>query len=176
MSYLYAVIKYFTILGTLSKAALVQGRCKKHGVPVEDARTLKFNEMCGHIEHELPKSYKVASIIALRPLLLLFIIGSFILVPASIQIFYVGDLSVFNFLLLWVGISLWTNLFPSVENALNVKHLSGNKKFRNFIGSILVFGAKLERTGLSLVTSLLAAAALPQVIKLIAPALYKLFS
>ena len=53
MNILYVITRFITFPGALVRAMWEHLVCKICGVPVEDNRTFRNNEMCSHIEHEL---------------------------------------------------------------------------------------------------------------------------
>ena len=165
MTTLYVIIKYFTIVGTFTKAFFEHLSCRIYEVLIEDGRYLAPTEMCGHVEHfNLILGLVFTSVGALNVLHL----GEFF--TAS------GKINILNYVFLWLGISFLTNLFPQMEDALTLKELIYNKETNLFVKiiaapifAILYCGAKLERYGLTLITSILFAFVLPSIYGLFLP-------
>ena len=57
MTTLYIITKYLTFPGALVRGFFEQLVCRICGIPVEDNRIVRRDELSGHIEHELfPKA------------------------------------------------------------------------------------------------------------------------
>ena len=55
MRIVYIIGKYLTLPGAFLRAFWEQLTCLLLGIPVENTGYLRADEMCGHIEHILPK-------------------------------------------------------------------------------------------------------------------------
>ena len=147
---------------------------------VEDARYFQANELCGHVEHEfMPSKANVFDLFS--PFLPNLVLGLLIVIPASVHVMKLQQFNnIFYLLMLWLGISLLTSLFPLVEDALAMwESFYGAGNEANLAAKILLFpiiavlvaGAYLERWGITLVTSIAAAWFLPELLSPIAGAL-----
>lgn len=172
MELIYKIIKYITFPGAVYKAFLEHLTCKLYEVPVEDIRILQPNELCGHIEHELTKGRKSFGICFL-PFILSLLSGLIIITPAALSIIYIGNYNLISFFLLYFGISVLTNMFPLMEDAyamwesLYGKDSTARKSSKILLAIpalILYVGALLENFGITFITSIAFALALPQII------------
>jgi len=85
------------------------------------------------------------------------------------MVFYAGAVNAMSVILLILGISFYSNLFPSIEDALALKDNLYGKNGKNLFVKIIlapftavvIFGAYIERYSVSILTSIAAAAAFP---------------
>lgn len=165
MTVIYLLSKILTFPGTLLHALWEHIMCRAYKNPVEDARYFRMNEMCGHVEHEFIGGRKNNFWFCFVPFLLQLALGMGLLVPMSIRVIKLGDWNVFHLVLLWLGISLLSNMFPLVEDAMQLWDVFYGENGASlpvkillfpFIG-VLVAGAHLERFGITVLTSVAAA-------------------
>ncbi len=203
MKLIYVITKILTFPGALTKALFEQIMCRIFRCPVEDNRYLRTDEMCGHIEHELikgpVKSYMFCFIPGLLNFLLACAVGIFPLVnilnlgnysgfisfPAELiqsltnpEVIEVPTLTldfILPFFFAWVSVSLLTNLFPIIEDAVVMKEqykkLNVALKIIFFPGYIVMLaGSRLEKYGITfllLIALTVAAAICPIYIPLV---------
>ena len=167
MIYLYAILKYLTFPGSIIRATIEHTNCRKFGIPIEDDNPLRFDDLCGHVEHELPKDLTAAARIVLRPFIFNLVVGFFILFYAAVAVFMAGDFSLVDLFLLWLGISLWSNVFPSLEVGSYYLYLarSQGKGISKAIAGFMRVGAALDTWCLSLPLALVFAYILPIIFK-----------
>lgn len=175
MTTVYVIVKYITIAGTFLKAFFEHITCRVYEVLVEDGRYLPATEMCGHIEHEFIKTRKVSFGVCFFPFLFNLILGLIFTSLGSMNVYFLGEFyfksgfpHLLNFFYLYLGISLLTNLFPQMEDALTLKELIYNKDTNLFIKiiaapvfAILYCGVVLEKYGITFITSILFSFVLP---------------
>lgn len=170
------IAKCITFPGALVQALWEHILCRVYEVPVEDARYLRGDELCGHVEHEMPQSAAKRFFLCFVPFLFNLILGVVFAFPAAASIFWAGQYTqaegLANILMLWLGVSFLTNLFPSVEDALALWdafykrdggiHMIG-KVLLAPITAVLFAGAYLAKYGAALLTAILTAVFLPYV-------------
>ena len=93
MKLIYVYVKIFTFPGALTKALFEQIACRMFGVPVEDNRYLRTDEMCGHVEHELIHTPLESYLFCLIPGLLNFLLAVMLGVIPFVNIFLLGNYS-----------------------------------------------------------------------------------
>ena len=93
MKLIYVYVKIFTFPGALTKALFEQIACRMYGVPVEDNRYLRTDEMCGHVEHELIHKPVESYLFCLIPGLLNFLLAVMLGVIPFVNIFLLGNYS-----------------------------------------------------------------------------------
>ena len=159
MTFIYTVIKYVTFPGAYIRCFFEQILLRITKTPVEDSRYIRDDEMSGHIEHELIKSPCSALFTALIPCLINICGAAFLAVcslffsPSSVA----GR--IFSGLSLWFAVSLLSNCFPTVEDALNMAHRiykEGNifeKILFSPFFAVLFVGAYLEKYSLTFAVS-----------------------
>lgn len=164
MTTLYIITRFLTFPGALLRGFFEQVICRIHKIPVEDNRYLRNDELCSHIEHEfMPKTWG-AFAICFVPLLLQLVLGFFVSITAAMNLLYLGafswPVSLIDVVCLWVGVSLATNCFPSIENVMNLfdKLYHGNANILQKIiftpGALVCYaGAYLERYCITFLTS-----------------------
>lgn len=160
MTALYIASKILTFPGAYIKGFWEQLTCKLLGLPVEIPGYLRIDEACGHVEHALPKKAWAAYLISTGPAFMNFNIGLWIFLAGFLNLCYMGVTpsdSVAFFIaylvMTYVGVSMLCNVFPLVEDAMNLFDLLYKQKKCNIIGRIFAFiptvityvGAYLER-------------------------------
>lgn len=176
MSIINLIVKIITFFGAAFRATVEQLACRKRKLIIEDVSFFTPGKLCGHVAHEMPRTKKDASALCLRPFFVNLILGLMILIPSSISLFFLENYKITIFVLYWIGISLWTNLFPSpldtsAYKAFAATSLKGGSKF---MSGLLHFGAKVESTGVTLLTSIAASFVIAQLARLILPLFYSL--
>ena len=182
MTVFYVLSKILTFPGALTKALFEQIMCRIFKCPVEDNRYLRTDKMCGHIEHEAIKSPVKSYLFCFIPGLLNFLLGCTIGLFPLVNILNLGNYSGFVvfpqelsqsvqnpemletpaktldlaiiFFFAWVSISLLSNLFPIIKDAVIMKEQYKNLPtalkiifFPGYIG--MQVGARLEKFGLT---------------------------
>lgn len=179
MTVIYVITKVLTFPGALTKALFEQIMCRIFRCPVEDNRYFRTDEMCGHIEHELINrpvasfmfcflpgllNFQLALTLCMFPLINISLLGNYsgfiassalstiITEPAMVQTL---DF-ILPFFFAWLCISLLSNLFPIIEDAVVMKE-QYNKlhialKILFFPGYIVMrIGARLEKYGITFI-------------------------
>lgn len=169
MGIIYYIIKIITWPGTLLKAFMEQITCRVYDIPVEYAKYMQKNELCGHIEHMLAP-HKGSFGICFLPHIVSLICGFIFVLSSSINIVYLGKFNFFSWIFIYLGISCLTNCLPLLEDAIHMwDNLYGSESKAKMISKILLapfaavmyIGARLEKYGLTLITSIAFAYALP---------------
>lgn len=178
MRILYVIVKALTIPGTILHAFWEHILCRRFHCAVEDARYFQASELCGHVEHEFMPTRAKRFLICFLPFLFNLILGLLIVIPASVHVIKLQQYTnILYLLMLWLGVSLLTSLFPLVEDAFALwESFYGAGSDANLavkillfpINAILVAGAFLERWGITLLTSIAAAWFLPELLSPIA--------
>lgn len=164
MRTLYVIGKYITFPGAFLRAFWEQVTCLLLGLPVEHAGYLRANEMCGHIEHILPKKAAAAYFSATAPGVMGLITGLPLTVFALVNLRILGvapadsaALFIVYILVLYTGVSVMCCLHPQFEVAQNLWDITLEKlrsdSAKSKIGGIFMFlpalftyiGAILER-------------------------------
>lgn len=182
MRIIYIIVKTLTIPGAILHGFFEHMSCRWTKVLVDDARTVQFNEMLGHIDHELIKRKGASFDICFIPFFFNFALGFLALTHGATTICYFGRFdSWFAWLCLYLGISLCANLFPQIEDVMMLKEnffINNDKKLSKILVApfyaIFFVGARLEKWGLSLLTSVAFAIAVPYILGIFVPALYNL--
>ncbi len=121
MTALYCVTRYLTFFGTELRTFYEHIMCRIFKIPVEDSRSFKNSELCGHIEHELTENTKQSFLLCFVPFVLNFILGNAALFGGSYLLFYGRIFCLEAVLTFWLGLSLLSNCAPSFEDALSLK-------------------------------------------------------
>jgi len=169
----YVISKLLTAPAALLKAFWEHCLLKLMKEPVEGTAYLRRNELCGHTEHRLLSGVGRNALFCLIPGLLNFIFALPLLAVSAVNLFWLGigvrdiqtglvtPLFFMYVLFFYIGVSLWCNLFPLYEDAVNFSHEAANaaglKKALLPLAASIRAGAFLERYGLNL---LIAAAAI----------------
>lgn len=155
MTALYIITRYVTFPGAFIRCFYEHIMLKITKTPVEDDRYIRDDEMSSHIEHELIKGPTAAFFTALIPCLLC-LWGALLMAMCPV-VFRPTSVAgtVFTGLSVWFAVSLLSNCFPSVEDALNLAdriYRKGNL-FQKIIFApffaVLFVGAYAERYSVS---------------------------
>lgn len=180
MRTIYIIVKILTLPGAILHAFFEHMSCRWTKVIVDDARTVQFNEMLGHIDHELIKRKGASFDICFIPFFFNLVLGFLLLMNGATTIYYFAKFNnAFAWICLYLGISLCANLFPQIEDVMMLKE-NFFQKGENKIAKILVapfyaifwLGARLEQCGLTLITSIAFSVAVPTILGWFVPALY----
>ncbi len=164
MRVLYVIGKYITFPGAFIRAFWEHLTCLLLSLPVEHKGYLRANEMCGHIEHLLPKKAAAAYFAATAPGVMCLIAGLPLTVFGFINLRILGVapadsvwLFILYILILYTGISIMCCLHPQFEVAQNLWDITlaklSSKEAKSKVGGIFMFlpalctyiGAILER-------------------------------
>lgn len=146
MTALYIASKILTFPGAYIKGFWEHLTCKILGLPVEIPGYLRIDEACGHVEHTLAVKGFSAYLMATGPAFMNFNAGIWIFFAGYTSLDYMGitpydsvGLFVFYILMTYVGVSMLCNVFPLVEDAMNLYDLLYLQKKGNAIGRILAY-------------------------------------
>lgn len=164
MRVLYVIGKYITLPGAFLRAFWEHLTCLLLGLPVENTGYLRADEMCGHIEHLLPKKAVGAYFSATAPGIMGLITGLPLTIFGIINLRILGvapvdsvQLFIVYILILYVGVSVMCCLHPQFEVAQNLWDITLEKlradETKSKVGGIFMFlpalftyvGATLER-------------------------------
>ncbi len=166
MTALYIASKILTFPGAYLRGFWEHLTCKILGLPVEVPGYLRIDEACGHVEHGLAKKGFASYLMATGPGFMNLVTGFPIFLAGYINLCLLSvrpsdsvGLFIFYVLLTYVGISLLCNLFPLVEDAMNLHDVAFSQKKMNVVGRILAFipsvitsvGARLEKYGIPVI-------------------------
>ena len=146
MTALYIASKILTFPGAYIKCFWEHLTCKILGLPVEAPGYLRLDEACGHVEHALASKGGAAYLMATGPAFMNFNAGLWIFLAGFVNLRYMGityydsmGLFVSYILMTYVGVSMLCNVFPLVEDAMNLQDLLYRQKKGNFLGRILAY-------------------------------------
>ncbi len=182
MSIIYIIVKILTLPGAVTHAFFEHMVCRSAKVIVEDERTVQFNEMLSHIDHQLIKRKGPSFDICFIPFLLNFLLGFLVLCYGATGIIYFARYTdIFAWVCLYLGISLLTNIFPQIEDVMMIKenYFNENNKALSKVlvapwYGIFVVGSRLEKWGLTLLTSVGFAFLVPVILGWFIPAIYNI--
>ncbi len=169
MVMIYYIIKILTWPGALFKAFLEHVTCRAYDIPIEFAKYMQKNELCGHIEHVLAP-HKGSFGICFMPHIVSLICGFVFVLSSSINLVYLGKSNLFSWIFIYLGICCLVNCFPLMEDAIHMwENLYGKSSEAKLVSKILLapaaavmyLGALLEKYGVTLVMSIAFAYALP---------------
>ena len=164
MRILYIIGKYITFPGAYLRAFWEHITCLMLGLPVENTGYLRADEMCGHVEHFLPKKTFGAYFSATAPGFMGLITGLPLVILGVINLRFTGitfkdstALFVLYIALIYIGVSIMCCLHPQFEVAQNLWDITlekiRSKDKKSVIGGAVMFlpalvtyiGAVLER-------------------------------
>ncbi len=146
MTVLYIISKILTFPGAFIKGFWEQLTCKILGLPVEVPGYLRLDEACGHVEHSLAVKCGSAYLMATGPAFMNFSSGIWIFLAGFVNLRYMGitpydSVSLFALYvaMTYVGVSMLCNVFPLVEDVMNLHDLLYRQKKGNALGRILAY-------------------------------------
>jgi len=170
MTAFYYITKYLTFPGAYVRCFWEQIICRICGVPVEDNRYLRQDEMCSHVDHELMPTARSAFALCFVPAFFN-AIGAFFLAIFPIVFLFIYETTNLVLLLVcavswWFACSLYVNSYSLVEDAINMMekvYKKGNilqKIFYAPAAAMLYVGAYLEKYGVTFLAAVIATAAM----------------
>lgn len=175
MGTLHAVMSFLTYPGVLFRLVFTQIFCRIFRCRIKNIKYISLEYPCAAVEHEeLPGAPKRFWLCFL-PFLLSFAVGMMILFPATLQVFHLGNASLPNVLLFWVGFSLICNMFPEYEDACamwsgiykNEKTPMIAKILLAPVNAVMLGGSWLAKRGLQMFAGVLIAVVLPFLLLLV---------
>lgn len=170
MTAFYYITKYLTFPGAYVRCFWEQIVCRICGVPVEDNRYLRQDEMCSHVDHELMPTASSAFAICFVPAFLNGLCALLLGVLPTVFLFAYGTTNIILLLVsavsYWFASSLYLNSYSLIEDALNMmeKIYKGGNIFQKIIyapgAAALIAGAYLERYGITFIASVIFTASL----------------
>ncbi|MBQ2842246.1 MAG: hypothetical protein IJE72_04345 [Clostridia bacterium] len=166
MTALYIASKILTFPGAYLRGFWEQLTCKILGLPVEVPGYLRIDEACGHVEHGLAQKGFSAYLMATGPGFMNLMTGFPIFLAGFVNLVYMGirfsdspALFITYILMTYVGASLMCNVFPLVEDAMNLYDVAYSQKKMNVVGRFFAFiptvityaGAYLEKYGITVI-------------------------
>ncbi len=161
MRVLNVIAKILTFPGAFLKGFWEQLLCKIMGAPVENKKIFQWNEMAGHIEHEpFPTAAKSFWFCFLSGFMV-FLAGVIIAFPALLCL-YLGSsgmmMKYISFVCLGNAAIMFTNIFPSIEDALMMWEKfktmkTGAKIILAPAAAIMYVGAYAETWGITFLTN-----------------------
>ncbi len=166
MTAFYILSKILTFPGAYLRGFWEQLTCKILGLPIEVPGYLRLDEACGHVEHAMAKKGFSSYLMATGPGFMNFMTGMPLFWAGFLNLNYMGityhdsiTLFILYALMLYVGVSMLCNIFPLVEDAMNLFEVAYSQKKSNIVGRIFMFipsvityaGAYLEKFGITFI-------------------------
>lgn len=147
MTALYIISKYLTFPGAYLRCFWEQIMCRMCGCGIESDGYMRFDEACGHVDHDFPKGKAKAVCVAMIPGIMNFIFGAVFALSGILPLFILGlDFSASKVMFciycvsLYVGVSMLCNIFPLVDDALLCwERVMHPEKGAGIISKILLF-------------------------------------
>ncbi|MBN1052320.1 DUF3267 domain-containing protein [Clostridium botulinum] len=115
------LISAVTFPGVIVHELAHQIFCRLMQVPVYEVKYFQLSNPCGYVIHELSDKPLKSFFISIGPFLINTILGMFIMLPASVELFEFRNFDNFlNLFLAWLGISILMHAFPSKVDAENM--------------------------------------------------------
>lgn len=144
MTTLYIITRILTFPGAYLRGFWEQLTCRILGLPVEVPGYLRIDEACSHVEHALAKKGFASYLMATGAGFMNFMSGLPIFLAGYMNLRYMGithhespGYFIFYILMTYVGFSMLCNIFPLVEDAMNLFDVAYKQKKMNIIGRII---------------------------------------
>ncbi|AOR23691.1 metalloprotease family protein [Clostridium taeniosporum] len=133
------LISAVTFPGVIVHELAHQIFCRLMKVPVYEVKYFQLSNPCGYVMHEPVDNPLKSFFISIGPFLINTILGMFIMLPASIEIFeFKNNHSFLNLFLAWIGISILMHAFPSKGDAKSMIESILKNKEVSIVVKILV--------------------------------------
>ena len=159
MTTLTIITRYLTFPGALVRGFFEQLICRICGIPVEDNRIVRREELSGHIEHELFPKARGAFAICFVPAFMNGILAFLLCICPTVNLFMFEMSGVLQTILFavayWFAFSLYVNSYPTIEDMLNMKekvYKEGTAAQKIFYAPgflFLTIGAYAEKYGIT---------------------------
>lgn len=120
ISLLHLGISLLTFPGIIVHEAAHVLACKMRGVAIFDVCYLRAGNPGGCVISEDEKDFSTSFLISIGPFLLNSLLCVIICIPAYVPIEVFEVNSPFNYLLMWLGVSIGSHAFPSLTDAENL--------------------------------------------------------
>jgi hypothetical protein len=114
------LISWLTFPGVIVHETAHMLFCRLRGVAVFDVCFFRFANPSGYVVHEIPKDFTTAFLISVGPLLVNSLLCMLICFPVYLPTRIYGVNHPLSYVLLWLGISIGMNAFPSIPDADNL--------------------------------------------------------
>lgn len=170
MTLIYELTRLLTFPGAFVRCFWEQIVCRICGVPVEDNRYLRADELCSHVDHELMPTASSAFAICFVPAFFN-AIGAFILAMIPFAYLFIYETTDFVLTVVcavsyWMACSLYINSYSLIEDAKNMigKVYGSGNIFQKVLyapaAAILYVGSYLEAYGVTFIAVIVATVAL----------------
>ncbi len=170
MTFLYELTRLLTFPGAFVRCFWEQIVCRICGVPVEDNRYLRADELSSHVDHELMPTASSAFAICFVPAFFN-AIGAFALAIIPLAYLFIYEttntvLAVVCAVSYWLACSLYINSYSLIEDAKNMigKVYGDGNIFQKVLyapaAAILYIGSYLEAYGVTFIAVIVATVAL----------------
>jgi len=114
------VISLATFPGVIVHELAHQLFCRIYKVPVFKVVYFQVGNPVGYVLHEAPKSKWQTMMISIGPFIFNTIIGALIAFPAALPVFKLDNGTPFDYLLIYLGVSIAMHAFPSTGDANSI--------------------------------------------------------
>ncbi len=111
------VIAIITFPGVIVHEAAHMLFCKLRGIAVLDVCFFRFGNPAGYVVHEEIENFTTAFLVSVGPFIINSLLCIFICLPAFVPVRIFGVTNPLSYFLLWLGISIGMNAFPSTGDA-----------------------------------------------------------
>ena len=111
------LISLVTFPGVIVHEIAHQLFCRWFKVPVFEVCYFRLENPCGYVIHEIPSSKIQSIMISIGPFIVNTLIGFLIALPAVIPVFMTNNPNTFNYILIYLGVSIAMHAFPSKGDA-----------------------------------------------------------
>lgn len=112
------VIAILTFPGVIVHEAAHMLFCKLRRVPIFDVKFFQFDmNVAGYVLHAEPDDFTSSFLISIGPFILNSLLCIVICFPAYLPIFLFNDYNFISLFLIWLGVSMGMNAFPSNQDA-----------------------------------------------------------
>jgi len=114
------IISWLTFPGVIVHEAAHMFFCRLRGVAVLDVCFFRFGNPSGYVVHEEVSDFTTSFLISLGPLIVNSLLCMLICFPIYLPTRVYGVHHPLSYVLLWLGVSIGMNAFPSIQDGRNL--------------------------------------------------------
>ncbi len=134
------IIALLTFPGIIVHELAHQFFCRLFNIAIYDVCYFRYGNPAGFVVHEHPKTLLQHFLVSVGPFLINSILGALISAPAAISVLQFESGSLFDKLLIWLGVSIAMHAFPSIGDAVVLEE-SVSKNKATLIEKLLIYPA-----------------------------------
>lgn len=126
------LIAILTFPGVIIHELAHQMFCRFYRVAIFDVCYMRFKNPHGYVVHEIPSRPGHDIMIGVGPFFVNTILGALITLSSAMPVIKFGSGTLFDYFLMWLGVSISMHAFPSTQDAQNILQASKSRELPLF--------------------------------------------